>query len=183
MINRRTLLLAATGFLLVSFLVCVFAFAQPQQKRGAEPVKPDSDIPPANSPQRQSTAIPEHIFYGQFFSFLVALQNTEEYESKAGLSKEQGAILEQIAKDCEGKVALQDAKASKVMEASRAEMEKRNPGSPIETPPQLKQLQAERDQIILQHRDLLKAQLGPEAFARVTEVARELIKIELRSIQ
>ena len=110
----------------------------------------------------------------------MSLQNAAEYESKAGLSKEQAAILEQIAKDCEREVALQDAKANKVIEESRTELEKRKPGSPIETPPQLKQLQFERDQIILRHRDLLKAQLGPETFARVMQVARELIKIELR---
>jgi hypothetical protein len=179
MTNRRTLMLTTIG-LLLSF-IGVFAFAQ--QKPGAEPLKTDPDVRRTNSSQRRSAEIPEHIFYGQFFSFLVSLQNIAEYESKAGLSKEQAAILEQIAKDCEREVALQDAKANKVMAESRTELEKRKPGSPIETPPQLKQLQAERDQIILRHRDLLKAQLGPATFARVTEVARELIKIELRSLQ
>jgi len=179
MTNRRTLMLTAIGFLLSS--IGVFAFAQ--QKRGAEPLKADPDVRRTNSSQRPRAEIAEHIFYGQFFSFLVSLQNAVEYESKAGLSKEQTAILEQIAKDCEREVALQDAKANKVIEAFRTELEKRKPGSPIEMPPQLKQLQAERDQIILRHRDLLKAELGPEAFARVTEVARDLIKIEVRSVQ
>jgi len=179
MTKKRMLTLTAIG-LLLSF-IGAFAFAQ--QKRGAEPLKPDSDIRRTNPSRRPSAEIPEHIFYGQFFSFLVSLQNAAEYESKAGLTKEQTAILEQIAKDCEREVALQDAKANKVIEESRAEVEKRKPAPPIETPPQLKQLQAERDQIILRHRDLLKEQLGPEAFARVMEVARELIKIELRSIQ
>ena len=180
MINRRTLLLTAAG-LVVSFLVCVFAFGQ--QKRGAKPLKPDIDVHTINSSQRSSAAIPEHIFYGQFFSLLVSLQNTAEYESRAGLSKEQGVILGQIAKDCGRELTLQDAKASKVIEAFRTELEKRKSDSPIEMPPELKQLQAERDQIILHYRDLLKAELGPETFARLTDVARELIKIEVRSIQ
>lgn len=181
MISRRMLILLTGVCLLTSLLVCAFAFAQ--QKRGAEPLKTDPDVRRANSSQRPSAEIPEHILYGQFFSFFVSLQNAAEYESKARLSKEQTTILEEIAKDCEREVALQDAKASKVIADSRAELEKRQPGSPIETPPQLRELQAERDQIILRHRDLLKAKLGPETFARVAEVAREFIKIELRSIQ
>nr|AUN36070.1 hypothetical protein [uncultured bacterium] len=180
MISRRTLIFTAMG-LSVSLLVCVFAFAQ--QKRGAEPLKTEIDVGTPNLSHRPSEDIPEHIFYGQFFSLLVSLQNTAEYESRAGLSKEQAAILEQIGKDCDREITLQDAKASKVIAAFRTELKKRKSGSPIEMPPQLEQLQAERDQIILHYRDLLKAELGPETFTRLTDVARELIKIEVRSIQ
>lgn len=180
MLNRRTLIFTAMG-LLVSFLVCVFAFAQ--QKRGAKPLKSESDVRTPNSSRRPSEGIPEHIFYGQFFSLLVSLQNTAEYESRAGLSKEQATILEQIAKDCDREITLQDAKAGKVIGAFRTELAKKKSASSIERPPELKQLKAERDQIILHYRDLLKAELGPETFARLTDVARELIKIEVRSIQ
>src|SRR5438128_1539281 len=86
---------------LASSMACVLAFAQ--KKRGGR-------IPlggqQANSvPQKQNVEIPEHIFYGQVFTLLLALKNTAEYQSKAGLNDEQANLLEQIAKDCQHDVA------------------------------------------------------------------------------
>ena len=143
----------------------------------------NGNVQRTSSPPRPSTAMPDHIFYDQFFRLLLSLQNTAEYQTKARLSDEETVILEQIAKDCEREIALQDAKASNVIAAFRAELEKRKSGSPGDMPSQLNQLQADRDQIILRYRDRLKTELGPETFARLTDVARELIKIEMRSVQ
>lgn len=177
--NKKRLTVVVCIAFLVSSIIYVLAFAQ--QKRGGRVALGGQQ---ANSvPQKQNVGIPEHIFYGQVFTLLLALKNTADYQSKAGLNDEQANLLEQIAKDCQHDVALQDAEANKIIDQFRNQMAKRKPGVVLQTPLELEDLQRERNAIILRYRDSLKTALGEEAFARFDDAARKMITVEVRNVQ
>jgi hypothetical protein len=86
------------------------------------------------------------------------------------LSDEQARALVEIATECEGRVAEVDARARPIIEAFRAQNQQaRTPGQGElpPPPPELAQLQQERNSIILQAREKLRTALGEEAFRRL----------------
>jgi hypothetical protein len=129
----------------------------------------------------ETPALPAQIFYGQVFSLLVALKNSDDYQRQAALTDEQAAALMKIANDCQRQVLEQDAKAQVAMKALRDKLPK---SETIRQPlPQLVELQQARDEIILRHRDQLRAAIGDDAFNRITEAAKNIVHITIRPMQ
>jgi hypothetical protein len=153
--RKRPAIVLISIALLASSIVCALVFAQQKQKRTGRIVR---DQQRANATSRkESSTIPEQIFYGEVFSLLVALKNTDDYKKQAELSHDQALALEEIATDCQRKVAEQDAKAQTVIQAFREKMSKEKAGKTPPPPPQeLLDLQQGRDEIILRRRDRLR---------------------------
>ena len=73
-------------------------------------------------------------------------------------------------------VAAQDAKAKVIIDRFRAQYPYGivNPSFPLKPPsPELKEMQQERNNIILRARDQLRAELGEEAFARFDQFVKQ----------
>jgi hypothetical protein len=133
---------------------------------------------------QQATTIPDHVFYGEVFSLLVALDNTTDYQKLAKLTDDEVSIVTEIAKDCQRDIVAQDAKAQIVITAFRErlkelDLQQRDPKKMLPLPAELTQLQEGRNAIVLHHRDRLRKALGDEAFRRFTEAARKIVTITL----
>jgi hypothetical protein len=144
----------------------------------------DSSSSSATPVTQQTIALPEHVPYMVLFSHHYSnLQKADElaqqgkddnqyrlmFRRRAGLSDTQAQILDQVTRDCKQELARQDAKAQAVI----AEFRKQYPVGTLPEgvtlpppPPELTQLQQERDAIILRARDRLHAAFGDEEFAR-----------------
>jgi hypothetical protein len=140
--------------------------------------------PRAKPSAQRSEEIPEHIFYGEVFSLLAELKNIADYQREAALSDYEASFLEEIATDCAGDVARQDAKAEAFINAFRRRMRRSLGGKrPQPVPAELTELQKERDAIALRHRDRLRKALGEDAFKRFTEAAKSIVHVTLEPIQ
>jgi hypothetical protein len=180
--KRRPAIVVISVVLLVSSIVCVLAYTQQKERRTGRVVRGQKQA--NGTSQKESSTIPEQIFYGEVFSLLVYLKNTDDYKRQAELNDDQALALEETAKDCQREVAEQDAKAQTVIQAFRENMSKEKAGKTPPAPPQeLLDLQQERDAIILRHRDRLRAALGEEAFGRFTEAAKNIVHISLTPVQ
>lgn len=130
-----------------------------------------------NAPAPASGGIPEHIYYGQVFSLLAKLKNKADYEEKARLTEEEAATLDQIAADCERETAAVDAKAQAIIKVFTERWSSAKASQPL--PPELIELQHQRDAIPLHHRDRLRTALGEDAFARFTAASKNIVHITL----
>jgi hypothetical protein len=81
-------------------------------------------------------------------------------QREVALSDEQMRILVEIAGECQRQVAEMDARAKAIIDAARAQ----SLGGP---PPELAELQQERNSTILKAREKLQTALGEEAFQRL----------------
>jgi hypothetical protein len=97
------------------------------------------------------------------------------FKDQIGLTDEKSAVFDQVTRDCEQELAVQDAKAQVVISKFKA----RYPSGIVpadETiappPPELTTLQLERNAIILRARDRLHAALGEGEFARFDSYIR-----------
>lgn len=151
----------------------------------------DQQSPPASAigtegSPRPSSA-PEHIIYRQFFRHLMALRERADeveaqgrsgkalrshYKDKVGLDDRQSRLLEEIAADCDREVAVLDARAKQIIEDAHARL----PGGVVPAgqrvpppPPELKQMQRERESIIMRARHKLRTALGEEGFRQVDD--------------
>jgi len=148
----------------------------------AKPPLATQQEPNGKSPETNE-GVPEHVFYEQLFSLLVALNNSDDYQKQAALTDVQRSSLERTAKECQREIAAQDAKAQITIRALR---EKRTNQKPPDSflpppPPEIAELQRERDAIVLRHRDRLREALGEDAFRRVTEGAKTIVQISVES--
>jgi hypothetical protein len=142
-------------------------------------------------------SIPKHIVYGLLFREIIALQKTADrleregkevsvfrtfHKEKAGLNDKENQILVRIANDCQAVLDTLDRRATEVIQRD----DKRYPegrlkkGEPLpEVPKELKELEEQRRQTILEARDRLQSEFGDEAFARFDDF--EQAEIESRA--
>jgi hypothetical protein len=140
------------------------------------------------STQPQENKIPEHVIYGMFLRDLDTFnQKAQEasnrgdekvsqtykdfYKGRAGWSDAEFRVLNQIAADCQRQLKVITAKAQKVIDARRKlyfPANKVRPDGQMPPPsPELKQLQAEHDAVILAARDQIRLTLGEQSFQRL----------------
>jgi hypothetical protein len=181
--------------LLILFLAAIvggailFAKRAPSQSNSSSAAIPFS---------QQTTALPEHVPYMFLFSHHYSnLQKADElaqqgkddsqyrlmFKRRAGLSDYQAQALDQVTRDCQQEVVQQDAKAQAVL----AEFRKQYPIGKLPEgvtlpppPPELTQLQQERDAIILRARDRLHAAFGDEEFARFDSFVQSRVRAEIK---
>ena len=136
---------------------------------------------------------PEQVLYSAFFHFVVELQKEAtdlEKEGKkgdtlrsyiqtqSGLNYEEARKLNETAGACVEQVSQQDARALIVIQKFQSQF----PGSKVPAgvklpppPPELTELQQERDQIILAAKSQLAADLGDASFDKVAKFAERRI--------
>jgi hypothetical protein len=107
------------------------------------------------------------------------------YKNLAGLSDAQTEILNRIAADCYAQVAVQDKKAKRVIDTFRAQV----PGGKLadgQTPPplpaELKEMQKERDRIVTEAYDRLRAAFGADEFTRFDKFVKEKFAPHVRNM-
>ena len=142
------------------------------------------------STQPQENKIPEHVVYGMFLRDLDTFNQKAEaaarngdakssetwrdfYKGRAGWSDEEFRVLNQIAADCQRQLKVINVKAQKVIDARRKlyfpDNKVRPDGQMPPPSPELKQLQAEHDAVILAARDQIRLTLGEQSFQRLQE--------------
>jgi len=146
-----------------------------------------------DKPAQQARAIPEHLMYWHMFHHKVLLnQKADEverqgqngsafrsrYKTFAKLNDGEAQILDRVAQETFEKVKAQDERAKKVIDAIRAQGPdgKVQPGqSNPEVPDQLKEMQKERDGMILAGITKLRSEFGPERSAHLDEFVKKQI--------
>lgn len=142
------------------------------------------------SAKPQQPSIPEHVVYGMFLRDLDTFNRKAEdaarngdmkssetylnfYKGRAGWSDQEFRVLNQIAADCQRQLKVITAKAQKVIDARRKlyfpDNKVRPDGQMPPPSPELKQLQAEHDAVILAARDQIRLTLGEQSFHRLQE--------------
>lgn len=149
---------------------------------------PKAALPPAGELQElarpRKISPPPQVVYSALFHHVVAVRQQAEAEElqgrdarslrsifreKADLSEVQAHLLDGIATDCVREVAAQDARAQVIISAFKARFP---PGRlPLGVklpppPPELTQMQEERNAMILRARDRLRLSLGEDEFQR-----------------
>lgn len=172
----------------------LLAYASPAAA-ATSPAPPQKPAPgkPAATQQQASQPAPEHAVYNEFFYHVNFLRKKADKEEKSGkeaaqlrsfykrqakLDDAQDAKLSKAASDLERQLGLMDAKARKVIDKFRADVQKMNikPGEKMPEPPaELKTMQAERDALVMRAKDSLRASLGDEAFGRLDSYVRRNI--------
>ncbi|MBI4751815.1 MAG: hypothetical protein HY774_25305 [Acidobacteria bacterium] len=131
--------------------------------------------------KKQTQTIPSQAVYFQLFRQVAALEakavespaNADKYRAVyrnlAGLTDAQNAVLLKTAVDCTRQVNSLDARAKTIIASFRAQF----PNGQVPQgktlpppPPELLQLQKDRDATILRFRDQLRTAFGEAAFAR-----------------
>lgn len=184
--NKKVFILCLSAIVLGTIL---FAKRAPSQSNSSSAAMPVS---------QQTTALPEHVPYMVLFNHHhFNLQKADElarqgkdnsqyrlmFKRRAGLSDYQAQVLDQVTLDCQQEVAQQDAKAQAVI----AEFRKQYPVGTLPAgvtlpppPPELTQLQQERDAIVLRARDRLHAAFGDEEFARFDSFVQSRIRAGIK---
>ena len=142
------------------------------------------------SAQPQENTIPEHVVYGMFLRDLDTFNRKAEeasnkgdakssetyrnfYKGRAGWSDGEFSVLNQIAADCQRQLKAINAKAQKVIDARRKlyfpDNKVRPDGQMPPPSPELQQLQAEHDAVILAARDQIRLTLGEQSFQRLQQ--------------
>ncbi|HEV7890820.1 MAG TPA: hypothetical protein VGP08_09285 [Pyrinomonadaceae bacterium] len=172
----------------------LLAYASPAA--AAAPTAPSQKPAPGKPGATQQAAahpVPENAVYNEFFyhvNFLRKKADKEEkggkdarqlrafYKRQAKLDDAQNDKVSKAASDLEHKLDLMDAKARKVIDKFRADVQAMDikPGQKMPDPPaQLKTMQAERDALVMSAKESLRANLGDEAFGRLDQYVRQNI--------
>jgi hypothetical protein len=169
--HKRTLIGLGVVAAIVVGLAFKFQESQGQQKQTAL--------------QSPSLAIPEFEVYRQLFHHHVTMKQKadelekegkdakflrEFYKRRAKLSDDEATAFDDIASDCERRVAQQDAKAKAIRDAALAENGNgklsTKDARPADPPAELHTLWDERNAIIMRAKYALQAAFGDTEFAR-----------------
>lgn len=138
-----------------------------------------------------SSEIPDDVIYGDLFLRVARFVHKAESAEKvgksrpnlrhlvrkqAGLTEEEGQLLEQIALQCERDVAVYDLKAKGIIERFRATHPYRmsTKRTSVEAPPsELRSLWSQRASAILLGRERLRSALGEASFSTLDRYQRD----------
>ena len=123
--------------------------------------------------------IPDRVFYGETFSLLAKLKNVQEYQDQAQLSDEEADFLRITAEQCAERVAKQDAFAQTRIIALQQKLKSKPVKSAPLVPAEIPQLQAQRDAIILNCRDVVRARFGNAKFEQFRLAAKSKVQIQM----
>lgn len=144
---------------------------------------------PSAAPSQQSSpaprsSAPTHVVYSALFHHVVdVMREADEmqrqgkdtsplrsfFQRKANLNEFQARILDTVADECVRQLDVQDARAQLIINEFRKRFPpgKLLPGVKLPPPPpELTQMQEERDAMILRARDRLRVALGEDEFQR-----------------
>jgi hypothetical protein len=176
-IYERHKLLISSRYTQIVICICVICLAL--LTLPAHPINSNANaqIPPDGR-------VPKHVKYIAMFRHMIDLNKKADamekdgidgaalrhyYKGIAKLNDGQDSILQATAVDCVEQIKLPEAKAKAIVQSVRA----RYPGGilkpgekPPEAPAELKQLQKERDNLILEAINSLRKKFGEEEFER-----------------
>jgi hypothetical protein len=143
-----------------------------------------SAAPPQKGSQPERTSAPTHVVYSALFHHVVDVMHEADemqrqgkdtsplrsfFQRKADLNEFQARLLDTVADECVRQLDVQDARAQLIIN----DFKKRFPPGKLPTgvtlpppPPELTQMQEERDAMILRARDRLRVALGEDEFQR-----------------
>ena len=160
-----------------------------------------SAAPPQMSSQPQRIPAPTAVVYSALFHHVTGvIQQADEtqrqgkdasslralFRDKANLSDVQARDLDRIATDCVREVAVQDALAQQIIGAFKARFPPGRLPAGVKLPPpppELKQMQEERDAMILRARDRLRVALGENEFQRFDEFVTKRVGSAIDAIE
>ena len=136
--------------------------------------------------------VPDEIVYFILFNHLVGLKSQSEkldakgetlnyfklYEDQAKLDNSQSQFLFQTAQDCIDATRQVDRQAKEIITKARAKFPKGEVQSPEDIPPppkELRELQQQKDDIVIHFRDVLKDGLRTDKFNEFNRFARQRI--------
>lgn len=179
----------------ITLILCVLTLTLGALALGRQGEKPDQ------SAKLKNPEVPEHVIYKHLFHHVVALKmKAEEAESegkdptqyrthfkrKAQLTDQEAQILEDVATELDRQVKVQDERAKVLIRAYKAQY----PGGqvphgelPKPPPAELRTLSEERDAMVLQARDRLKAAFGEQEFNRFHAFVKDRIAPNVYQIQ
>ena len=100
------------------------------------------------------------------------------YEEQANIDSSQSQLLFQTAQDCMDAIKPINDEAKEIITKARANFPKGEVKSPEDLPPpppELKELQQRKDDVVLRFRDMLKDGLGTQKFSEFNDFARQKI--------
>lgn len=147
-------------------------------------------IPSVTKNVAENREVPDEIVYFILFNHLVGLKKQAEqettegetpvnyielYKEQAYLSDEQSQFLFQNAQDCMNAIKPIDTQAKDIITRARADFptgELRSPDDVPQMPSELDGLQQQKNETVLNYRDVLRNFLGESKFAQFDEFAR-----------
>lgn len=146
-------------------------------------------------------APPEYVVYGVLFHHVDDVQRQADeaasrgedasalratFQIQANLNTEQAQLLNTIASNCVRETAVQDAKALAIIRVFRTQHPPGKIKAGTTPPPELAQMQFERNEIILRAKEQLRVALGDEVFSRfsrfvMTRIASGLHPVPLQA--
>jgi hypothetical protein len=159
-----------------------------------------SAAPPQMNSQPQRIPAPTAVVYSALFHHVAdVIQQADEiqrqgknasslrsmFQEKASLSEAQARVLDTVATGCVREVAVQDARAQQIINEFRLRFPpgRLPPGVKLPPPPpELKQMQEERDAMILRARDRLRVALGENEFQRFDEFVTKRVGSAIKPV-
>lgn len=151
--------------------------------------------------KQSKNSTPKHEVYELMFRHYVALKNQAAkaeqegkdgqalrnvYKEKAKLSEQEDALLDEVATDCVSKISALEGRAKQVIAEARA----RVPGgrlkegeAPPPAPDELSVLQQERESVVQQGYEKLRAGFGASEFARFDEFVQQKIGASMKGVK
>jgi|SRR5829696_5968 len=142
--------------------------------------------PKMNQEIKQTAAddeIPDRIFYGETLTLLARLKNVQDYQAQAQLSDEQADFLRVTAEQCAERIAKQDAIAAARIVALQQRLKGKPSRLAPSVPAEISELQAQRNSIVLNCRDVIRARLGDDKFQQFRLAAKSLVKIQASRVR
>ena len=131
----------------------------------------------------QVSDVPDQIFYGEMLTILARLQNVGDYQAQAELTDEQAEFLKITAEQCAERIAKQDEIAQKRIAALQQNLRANASRSRPAVPAEISQLQAQRDDIILKCRDVIRGQFGETKFEQFSRAAKSIVQIRASRVR
>lgn len=145
---------------------------------------PAQEIQQPSATNAKEPIIPEHIFYGEVLTLLAKLGNVRDYQAHAALTDEEAEFLKTTAEECADEVSKQDAIAQDVIISLHRRRNNSRPSRrapPV--PPEIVNLQAQRDAIILRYRNLIRQRLGDVKFQQFSLAAKSIVQMRVSSVR
>jgi hypothetical protein len=165
---------------ILPLVVIVGAVTITRQSRATPSAYELNQGPPEKAKQDD---IPDRVFYGETFSLLAKLKNVQDYQAEAQLSDDEANFLRITAEQCTERVAKQDAIAQTRIIALQQRLKSKPVRSAPTVPAEISELQAQRDAIILNCRDLIRARLGSEKFEQFRLAAKSKVQIQMSRVR
>lgn len=179
---------------IVALIVAGLALNNHLPIRGQATARQSTTKPTTNTIGTKQSPSPsqarEHIVYRQFFRHVVGLKKQAaemetqgkkgkafrtHYKDKIGLKDREASLVDEIAAECERETGKVDEKAQRIIELTRARVSNGKVVSSDQIPPpppELKQLQRQRDMIVMRARHRLITELGAYGFQQVDDFVK-----------